>query len=153
MRGFWPFVNLSTMNRNLQRITAALLLGSYGLAVTVSGAFHTHPDPVCHSCAPDRAEYGHASSRHTHEYHEPVGCPKHDGPSVADVANSCPLGINSHGDGCAVCSFLAQKPVRTTSPVEAACTYLTQAPGHLKAVARVEEPFSAIWSRGPPPVA
>ena len=141
------------MNRNLQRITAALLLGCYGLAVTVSGAFHTHPDPVCHSCAPDRAEHDHGFSRSSHEHHGPVGCPEHDGPSAADGADSCPSGIDSHGDGCAVCSFLAQKLLQTTSPDEVACAYLAQALACLKAVARVKDPFSHIWSRGPPSVA
>ena len=153
MRGSWPFANPSTMNRNLQRITAALLLGSYGLAVAVSGAFHTHPAAVNEFRVPGHAGHGHESTCRAHHHREPAGRSLRDGRVETDVADSCFSGVNSHGDGCAVCSFLAHKPVQTTLPVEEACSQLAQALMHLKAIARVEEPFSAIWSRGPPPVA
>ena len=141
------------MNRNLQRITAALLLGCYGLAVSVSGAFHTHRFPIRQSCAPGYAERGHESSCRAHYDHDLSSHSVHDSRCDPHVADTCPLGINSHGDECAVCSFLAHKPVQTTSPDAVTCTYLAQALVHLKAVSRVEDPFSAIYSRGPPPVA
>ena len=141
------------MNANLKRIIAALVLGSYGLAVAVSGAFHNHRGPVHEFCAPGNADRCHESSCSAHQDHDPAGHSGHDDDCDGEAADSRPLEINSHGDECAVCSFLAQKPVQETSPDEVACAYLGLDLARPKAVARVKEPFSAIWSRGPPSVA
>ncbi len=141
------------MNLNLQRITAALLLGSYTLAVTVSGVFHTHRAPVWDSCAPDRSEHQHESPCHTHAHHAPSDHHVHNGPFVPEVAESDPSRTVAQGNVCAVCSFLAQKLMPVAAPDEVTCTYMARAMICPKAVARIEEPLSHIWSRGPPSLA
>jgi hypothetical protein len=148
---FQPFADLSALNRHSQRITAFLLLGAYGLAVAVSGAFHTHSGSAYRPSAPSHAELGHEFSCPAHHRRDPAGRSVQDGRSGVQIADARSRGINSRGDACVVCLFLANKPVPTTSRVEVAREYAALL--RLKAIPRVESPFSAIWSRGPPAVA
>ena len=132
------------MNHTHRRIFAALLLGSYGLSVTVSGAFHTHSQVACHSCD---AGGGHGC----HDHDGSSGC-DHETASHGESNDPSSLSIRPQADDCPVCSFLAHKPIQSVSSIEIGCVYLAPMRVCPKAISRIEEPLSGIWSRGPPQV-
>ena len=138
------------MNRSLQHTTAVLLLGIYGLVISVSGAFHNHPLPACPCHAAGHGHHAPEASCPAHGRRNPAGHPNGEGCHDAQAIVAHPSGTRPHRGECAVCAFLAQKPVQTASVAEVNQAYLVRILANAKAIARAEKPFSAIWSRGPP---
>ena len=141
------------MNRNLLRTTATLLVGGYVLTVTVSGMFHTHGRHIRQSRASDNGELGHESSCWGYDHHTAVDRSCSSFPPGGQRGESELFGTHSLADDCPVCSFLAQKPIPATPVREVACADLPEPLVRVKALARIEEPLSLIWIRGPPSVA
>lgn len=129
------------MNRALTRTTAALLLGCYVLSVTVSGLFHAHSPG---GCAP-------ACSGHDHG-HAPACCGHDEHAAAEDVAAEDVAAV-SGANVCPVCDFLAQKPIPTATIVDVVRASLYQSLVRVKPLARIEEPLSPHWTRGPPSLA
>lgn len=141
------------MKRILHRITAAVLLASYGLAVTVSGAFHTHHRGIGESYAASGTECLDGFECDTRD-HFSAKCGLHNVLAAHRPPNEAlsPV-VSVPAETCSVCSFLAQKPILTTAADEVRCLPLTQMRTWPKAIARIEESFSPLCSRGPPPLA
>jgi len=147
------------MSSLLRKATAFLLLGGYLLSVTVGGAFHTHgPQEACCS-GDDPAPVTHHHGAHDHPCHaahDHTGH-VHCAPRETDDNRSHEPsvgGVIVAVDGtCAICSFLAQKPIPNQIVSRAAAAQLPQSLERVRAIARIEEPLSSISNRGPPTIA
>lgn len=135
------------MAHSRRRFLGLLLLAAYALAVTVGGAFHNHgpqnrpdggcrgQDPCCHACP---SESGGDTARG----------------AAADGLRAGPSS-SSWGDGgaCAVCHFLAQKPLTAWESRELIVAALDRESSPRLPFPPAEAFFSAASIRGPPAVA
>ena len=139
---------LVQMRHRCHKAIVLFLLGGYSLAVTVSGAFHTHssddccatkpkPADTCHSHACD---HGHSHATYAH------------GAEESDSSTPDALAISPAYD-CAVCSFLAQKPIPATAQASECSTELEQPLVRVRAVPPSDDAPATIFGRGPPSIA
>ena len=130
------------------RNTAILLLAAYVSAVTAGAGFHEfgayharlHPagsagSPDCSGCAGRRADDGPAPDAHQHR-----------------VGESRPAGL-SGAAACAVCKFLAQKPIPARHVCEVTAKPLERRLPLPKRIGRTGDVPCAYSSRAPPRIA
>jgi hypothetical protein len=131
------------MSHFCRQLAVWLWLGVYLLAVTVGGAFHTHTADSC--CAPVEHETDCCHDLACHTGHSHDAAPDHEHHKTADGSQ-----VAASDADCAVCSFLAQKPV-PTAPVECVeSTDLEQPVTKLHALAAIDHAATTIFIRGPP---
>ena len=131
-----------------RKLTIALLLGGYFLAVTAGGAFHTH---LRHDCAAEASE-----SSDT--------CPgsaccegrSHQVPSrFVETSESPALQVEGvpFDPYCPICSFLSQKPVPVAVYSIEDSAELGQPLVRVRAIAPSDDIPTTVFGRGPPPIA
>ncbi len=133
------------MSQLRNKTIATLLTGGYLLAVTVSGAFHTHSGP--NSCSEPTGEAidcrGHVCHvGHSHQVR--TGSPQ---PSDASGVSAIHASFDSH---CPICSFLSQKPIPVPTLVYQASADLKQPLVRVRAIPPSDDIPSTVFGRGPP---
>ncbi|NLS91173.1 MAG: hypothetical protein GXX96_03195 [Planctomycetaceae bacterium] len=133
------------MSQFRNKAIVTLLTGGYLLAVTVSGAFHTHSGPGCCSepsgvaidCRGHVCHVGHAHQVRT-------GSPQ---ASDALGVSAVVAYFDSH---CPICSFMSQKPIPASMLVHQVSAELRQPLVHVRAVPPSDDVPSTVFGRGPP---